>query len=877
MSGAQIGTVVGGIVGAFFGAPQLGMAIGGLIGGAIDPEVIKAPGIGDAQKQTTQAGVPRPVVFGHPAPFMGNIIDGEHKARKITVEEGGKGGPVVEQERFLLTSAIRICEGPIAGVVRIWRNGEVVYDRRSNEDIEAVFKPEGASATSALLSYVAEMRAKTAAFQNRVRIYLGDEDQLPDPALEAIHGVGNTPYYRGTAYIVIEDDDVTDTRGACAQYEFEVMASGAEEPVLLVAPNTVPHLLFKNEGHLTNPGAKAFYYPLLSDVGKIFRFYAATQPHWGHRFRVFPILSEPPEEHTVEVDFADAEAMHGAIFDTGWWISEDTSTELFEDAFEGIGVPAPTASFGVPPDETFRCINNCVGLVLLSEFMGGGGPGHNIGSASVAYPYLEDMTVTLVPEQQDLMLASDGNLYIPEWVTMEGMESISAVDTTLAAVVEDVSIRCGVPGEMIDVTALNDVIPGFLIAQQFTGADCLRPTQQMYFYDMPEIDGKIVAVKRGGESVATITDDDMLDAGDEDEDTRAQAIEFPLKVSVITRDPAADYNPMPQTSSRYSSTVNALGETQIASPIPFGADEGAQRADIIHKVLWAQAEGRSEFELPEEWTRLTPSDCFDRNGKRWMAESVEYADGSVRVKSVYDRASNYVSTATGIAAPPPVVPESGLRGPTELAVMNLPALREQDNVAGAYLAVTGSFPGWNGCTVQMSIDGGATYRTVATISRRSVMGRITGEVGPTTEPIPVTMDDGELYDSTSAALDLGVNAFALVPVAGQSEIGQFMAAAEGDPDEYQVTGTRRGVNGTDATTHVIGEQFVMLANALFLPINSSLYGSTLYFRAVTNGTVAENNSVVPFLFEAPPASADYLITESGDYLTTEANARLIVE
>lgn len=50
MSGQQIGTVVGGVIGAFFGQPQLGMAIGGLIGGIVDPTKINGPRIGDGQQ-----------------------------------------------------------------------------------------------------------------------------------------------------------------------------------------------------------------------------------------------------------------------------------------------------------------------------------------------------------------------------------------------------------------------------------------------------------------------------------------------------------------------------------------------------------------------------------------------------------------------------------------------------------------------------------------------------------------------------------------------------------------------------------------------------------------------------------------------------------
>ncbi|MGH8083879.1 MAG: phage tail protein [Lysobacter sp.] len=865
MSGQQIGTVVGGVIGFYFGGPagaQLGMAIGGAVGGAIDPEVIKAPGIGDAQRQTTQAGVPRAVVYGHPAPFMGNIIDGEAKARKIIVEEGGKGGPVVESERFLLTSAIRICEGPIAGIVRIWRNGEVVYDVRTYEEVKDYDPGEYDN----IFEWLAEMRARSLQFKNRARFYLGTEDQLPDAALEAIHGVGNTPYYRGTAYIVVEDDDVTDTRGACAQYQFEVVAAGSEASVSEIVSTSIETVTGGSFGSGAYTGSLQYStgggtFPIDSP----FVFLSSSQlaiagNHIRAKFET--LQGELLWDSGWHSDAPDPGALAEALNDAG------LGDELGPVRLSNGRVMSPMYA-GIAAETDFIA-------TYYAAFTGTEATQSN-AMLQTCNPQDMPQAWKTSPELPGALIGSDGKLYFPDWMSPQELKAITTDSVTLASVVEDIAGRCNVPADRIDVSALTDIIPGFLVSGQYTGADCIRPTQQMYFYDMPEVDGQIVAVLRGGSSIGTITEADMLESGDDDDDIRAQPVEFPLKVSVMTRDPAADYSPVPQTSARYSAGVKAAGEVMITSPIPFGADEAMQRAVIIHRVLWAQAEGRSEFQLPEEWTRLVPSDCFDRNGKRWMIGSGDYADGAVSLKANYDRAGNYTSNATGQPAPPPTVPGTGLKGPTLLAAMNLPALREQDNVPGAYLAATGVFPAWNGCTVQMSIDGGATYRTVATIGRRSAMGRLTDTIGPTTEPIPVALDDGALSDSTIDYLDMGANAFALVPTTGQSEIGQFTTATEGDPDQYAITGTRRGVNGSDATSHASGQRFVMLTSPLFLPIDSELYGTLLYFRAITSGTVAEDNDAIPFLFLEPPPPPDYRITEAGDYRITEAGNRRTLE
>ena len=57
------------------------------------------------------------------------------------------------------------------------------------------------------------------------------DSQAPDPALEAIYGVGNTPSYRGRAYIVFPLYDITQWK-AIPQYAFEVVTGGSSAPAV---------------------------------------------------------------------------------------------------------------------------------------------------------------------------------------------------------------------------------------------------------------------------------------------------------------------------------------------------------------------------------------------------------------------------------------------------------------------------------------------------------------------------------------------------------------------------------------------------------------------------------------------------------------------
>ena len=164
--------------------------------------------IGELAVQTAKEGEPRPIIWGRVRPISGNIMHSS-KPRIVRREvkgqsSGGKGGkkkaPKQYEERVFRTYAIRICEGPITGVIRVWRNNKLVYDARGNE----------------------WGTKNNRVFLKLAKFYLGDWGQMPDPSLESIWGSGEVPGYRGTCYMVSVDEDLTATGGAIPQYIFEV-------------------------------------------------------------------------------------------------------------------------------------------------------------------------------------------------------------------------------------------------------------------------------------------------------------------------------------------------------------------------------------------------------------------------------------------------------------------------------------------------------------------------------------------------------------------------------------------------------------------------------------------------------------------------------
>ncbi len=198
--------IVGAAVGSIWGpaGAQYGFMIGSAIGSVVDPLVIAGPKLGDAPIQTSRDGVPIPIAWGT-MPVKGNILQVTPHVDTTTTQRQGKGGGTkTTSTRRTQTFAIglgRGPDGPIQAISRIWEFEKLVYDTRASPDIDA---------------------AETTKFAAGIRIYLGDEAQLPDPDLEADTGVGLTPAYRGLAYIVFVNYDITDFGSAIPQYRFEI-------------------------------------------------------------------------------------------------------------------------------------------------------------------------------------------------------------------------------------------------------------------------------------------------------------------------------------------------------------------------------------------------------------------------------------------------------------------------------------------------------------------------------------------------------------------------------------------------------------------------------------------------------------------------------
>ena len=207
--GTAYGFLVGGPAGAAYGA-QIGYAAGTILDAPKGPTV-EGPRLSDLSVQTSTYGQFIPRTYGTIG-LSGNVFWLENDKLKEVVKKkksGGKGGgssSTVKTYTYYATFAVGLCEGPIAGVRRIWVGPDLVYDAGS-DDLETIISSNQASA--------------------KFTIYTGTDTQQPDPRMQAEIGVANCPAYRGLAYIVVKDLLLTNYGNsvAGAQVKVEVVNS----------------------------------------------------------------------------------------------------------------------------------------------------------------------------------------------------------------------------------------------------------------------------------------------------------------------------------------------------------------------------------------------------------------------------------------------------------------------------------------------------------------------------------------------------------------------------------------------------------------------------------------------------------------------------
>lgn len=189
-------------LGGAFG--PIGAAAGALAGAAVDRLVVSAltptrqtpSRLADLQVQASTEGAGVPLIYGTMR-LAGQVIWAGPFTETTSVRRiGGKTGQKVQERRYAISFAVGLCEGPVAGLGRVWANGEVL-------DLSGV----------------------------AMRLHRGEPEQEPDPLLASVIGP-QAPAWPDLAYVVFENLPLAGFGDRIPQLSFEVMRPAPDPPGL---------------------------------------------------------------------------------------------------------------------------------------------------------------------------------------------------------------------------------------------------------------------------------------------------------------------------------------------------------------------------------------------------------------------------------------------------------------------------------------------------------------------------------------------------------------------------------------------------------------------------------------------------------------------
>lgn len=961
-AGAVVGFIYGGAQGA-----QWGWMIGSTVGGVVDPQIIHGPKLGEIPAQQSQEGGPRPIVLGRSAPIAGCVI-AEAPPVIDTQTSSGKGGPKYKTEVVYRTYAIGICEGPIGGIERVWRNGKKVYDIADEEFTAAA----DISVTEHVARFVLNSSttpSRNELFLEKARFFLGTYDQSASPDLEAVFGAGTTAAHRGTAYMVIVDEDTTDIGGAIPQWTFQVGGNNApaqiiytaddvwEKPAGLIsitvtaigagggggsgrrgytngtngggggggggkssatilaadlaatetvtvgqggagAPGTTVATSFTEDGTKGTDGGDSSFGSHVTAGGGL-------GGAGGNQGSTAPSLSAPARGFGgsgTDADGGDGGYSTGV---TGTYFDGNPSTGGGGGGGAGGGrtvqfadnIPSTDGGNGDTADEDNaggsaggRAVAGGNGTSSSAYHGGGGGAGGG-GNTWISDP------VTSGPAgapgggggnrggggggggcgQSQNNAGSGGFSLIQSGAGGDGGDGVVIVDQvveatvgmTLREMVSTIVERAGIPSTRYSVSALPDVtVPGLTIINTYQAVQALQALEEIYLFDHVYFDSVLYFVPRGGDSVATITEDDMVDEDAEieehvSESARADALGIPRLLHLDYHDAdSTSLDSGKQTSERWGDR-RAVGESTMQTPVLADATTIARAVDVAHKTLIERVKGSLRFSLPEKWAYLIPTNPiivqWKGRSERAVIGTLKQCDGYQTYECQRDRQSAYTSVVEAIPLPEAESVPSTVPGPTVIVPLDIQLVRDTDDSLGVglYIAVAGLLEGWPGASVELSYDGGANYIDAETVvpGSAATIGYLKSALGnhPAGYPdvtntckVRIASYGKSLSGTTLAGMLNRTNLAAIGSLSTGWEIVNFADVEATTDDDLQISYLLRGRKGSTARHHTADEFFVLLerANVVFVPLQLADLGRTLTFRATSFGTASSTGTVV---------------------------------
>jgi|GEM_PF-1103853 len=445
-----------------------------------------------------------------------------------------------------------------------------------------------------------------------------------------------------------------------------------------------------------------------------------------------------------------------------------------------------------------------------------------------------------------------------------GVHALEPSKLLLADLIVDVCQKAGISKNIIHLTPLEIAaheVNGFVLSQATTLRECLLPLQQAYHFDIVESGFTLQFVARSTKQKLIHIDSNDLAAQEYGQaansawiETHSQPAELPQCVNLLFADIKHNYQQGHQSAKR--STTQSQQTQTIELPIALTQQQATQIANTLLYEAWG-SRTRYEFSLSRKYAFLNAGDFIHFNHKTLRLTSIAYGDpGLVKVKAVQEDVSIYPSVSEDESASwsvEPSIPEIPLPSPTQLYLLDIPILHDEDDDTGFYAAASHLLPHWPGAVIAESKNNGQTFKALYSQNHAATVG-ITQNVllpGKTTifdeeNSLMVKLSHGELSSTTEFNVLNGEN----LCLVGQ-EILQFQNATLQPDGSYQLTQLLRGRRGTEwaVNTHQISEPFILLDSNNIHRIKSSAadIGLLRIYKAITFGRSVVDTTPYSFI------------------------------
>jgi hypothetical protein len=435
-------------------------------------------------------------------------------------------------------------------------------------------------------------------------------------------------------------------------------------------------------------------------------------------------------------------------------------------------------------------------------------------------------------------------LYVPDDVVLGG--------NSIRSVVSAICARTGLQSNQYDVSGLQGVtkpVRGFMMSQTESGRAALDLLAAAFYFEATVSD-KIYFRSRGGAPVMTIPYEDL---GASTDNTPAETlpikiasdIEMPAQYAITYPNVDASYQLDTLYSDRLTSVVSGtVRSMQIAIGMTSAEAKGLVDTMLLDQYV---ALTQTRFSVLGDYSELEPCDVVlveNKNGQTFRLRIVKRMDSFplLQFEAVLDDASVLIEQGivtadydSGTSVATPVN--------TDMLLLDIPILRDDDNDMGFYVATKGDGTPYQGSTVYKSSND-ADYVTVVSVAESATFGACQTVLGDWAGPrvfdevstVTVDVGAGALSNTTRDIVlnDQSVNAFLI-----GDEVVQAVNAALVTTGIYILSGLLRGCRGTEwaMTGHAASERAVWLRTLgmrRIVPTNAEL-GIDKYYRGVTVG------------------------------------------